>query len=230
MKYIVIGLGNFGGSLALRLTELGHEVIGVDVNEERVEKLKSRLSTTITMNAVTMEALSVLPLLQVDVVVVAIGTDFAASTQAVAALRQSGVQRIVARGLTALHVGVLQTLGVERVVFPEKDAAEAVAQTMSLGGFLSSYRIDNSNYVMQFVVPSSLVGRTIEQTGVIQTYMLRIIAIKKVLQVKNMLGLSHSERVIASDTTAQTVIEKGDILVVYGLLKDYDRLAHDLRQ
>lgn len=230
MKYIVIGLGNFGGSLALRLTELGHEVIGVDINAERVEKLKSRLSTTITMNAVTMETLSVLPLQQVDIVVVAIGTDFAASTQAVAALRQSGVQRIVARGLTALHVGVLQTLGVERVVFPEKDAAEAVAQTMSLGGFLSSYRIDNANYILQFVVPPTLVGKTIEQSAITQDYQLRIIALKKVMQVKNMLGLSHSERVIASDTTSETVIEKGDILVVYGLLKNYDRMVHDIKE
>lgn len=229
MKYIVIGLGNFGGSLALRLTELGHEVIGVDVNAERVEKLKSRLSTTVTMNAVTMEALSVLPLSQVDIVVVAIGGDFASSTQAVAALRQCGVKRIVARGLTALHVGVLQTLGVERVVFPENDAAETVAQTMSLGGFLSSYRIDKAHYVMQFVVPDVFVGKTIEQTGVIKDYQLRVIALKKVLQVKNMLGLSHSERVIASDATQDTVIEKGDILVVYGLLKDYDRMTHDLK-
>lgn len=228
MKYIVIGLGNFGSSLALKLMDLGHEVIGVDTNKARADELREKLSTTIILETITVESLSILPLEQVDIVVVAIGGDFAASVQAVAALRQKGVPRIIARALTSLHVGILQTLGVERVVFPEKDAAENIAQSMAMGGFTSSYRIDTDHYIMQIMAPDQMIGKTISETQILENYNLQIIAIKKVHMVKNLLGISHSERVVADDATPGTLIEKGDTLVIYGPIKNYDRLVRSL--
>lgn len=228
MKYIVIGLGNFGSSLALKLMDLGHEVIGVDVDRAKAEALREKLSTTIILDAITVESLSVLPLDQVDIVAVAIGSDFAGSIQAVAALRQRGVSRIIARALNSLHVGILQTLGVERVVFPEKDAAESIAQSMAMGSFVSSYRVDTDHYVMQVIAHESLVGTTIAATRLKESYGLEVIAIKKVLMVKNLLGLTHSERVVADDATMDTVIGKGDTLVIYGPLKNYDRFVRGL--
>lgn len=230
MKVIVIGLGNFGSVLAVRLTGMGHEVIGVDEGIDRVEALRDKLSTTICLDGQHSESLSSLPLAQVDMVVVAIGNNFAASVQTVAALRQAGVKRIIARAISVIHIGVLQTLGVERVIFVEKDSAEILAQSLSMGEFMSSYRVDAEHYVVQFTVPKVLVGATIGQTKLDTQFALRVITIKRYKQIKNMLGLIHSERVVSDSISPETLLEEGDIIVAYGKLRDYDAFVLSLRQ
>lgn len=229
MKLIVVGLGNFGGNLSVRLAELGHEVVGVDHNPDMVDRIKSKLSMAIVMNAVSVEAVSTLPLAQVDMIVVAIGGDFAASTQAVAALRQCGVTRIVARGLSDLHVGVLQTLGVEKVVFPERDSAELLAQSLSLSGFVSSFVVDKDHYVMQFMLPDELIGFTIDQSQMESKFGLKVLAVKRQVQLKNMLGLSHTERMVVDGLLTDIKFMKSDIVVIYGKLSSYDEFSKSLR-
>ena len=86
MKYIIIGLGNYGGVLAEELSVLGHEVIGVDTNEHRVDVLKDKIATSFIIDATDEQSLSVLPLKDVDVVIVAIGENFGASVRVVALL------------------------------------------------------------------------------------------------------------------------------------------------
>ena len=76
MKYIIIGLGNYGSVLAEELSALGHEVIGVDTNERRVDVLKDKIATSFIIDATDEQSLSVLPLKDVDVVIVAIGENF----------------------------------------------------------------------------------------------------------------------------------------------------------
>lgn len=230
MKYIVIGLGNFGGVLAVRLTEMGHEVIGADSMASRVDALKDKLSTAICLDASKADAMSVLPLQQADAVLVAIGDNFAASVQAVAQLRQANVKRIIARAISILHIGVLQTLGVERVIFVEKDSAEILAQSLSLGEFISSYRVDSNHYVVQFTAPDQIVGKTLIDTGLEDRFSMEVITIKRSHQVKNLLGLVHSERAVTGKPLPETEILKGDIIVAYGTLKDYDLFTRSLRK
>ncbi len=228
MKYIVLGLGNFGAQVASRLTDMGHDVIGVDSSQMRCDALRDSISGVICMDSSQSEALSSLPLLEVEIVIVAIGKEFASSVQTVAQLRRLGVRRIIARGFNAVHIGVLQTLGVERVVFPEKDGAELLAQSLNYGDFLSSYRIDSQYYIMQFIAPKQLVGHSIAESGMANDYELRLITIKQAQTTRNILGLTHSERVVINNITPQTVIEAGDILVVYGTLKSYDSFIRSL--
>lgn len=228
MKYIVIGLGNFGGLLSTRLTDMGHEVIGVDTQRERVTALADKLSMTICLDGSSADALAALPLPDVNVVIAAIGENFAASVQTVAQLRKMGVKRIIARGLNPLHIGVLQTLGVERVVFPEKDGAEILSQSLSFSEFLSSYRVDSNHYIMQFAAPRVIVGKTIEQVGLEDDFNLRLITIKQSHEARNILGLTHSERTVIENATIQTPIQWGDILVIFGTLKAFDTFARSL--
>lgn len=229
MKIIVIGLGNFGSTLSVRLTDMGHEVIGVDSSMESVDALKSKLSTTICLDSAKIEALSVLPIADVDLIIVAIGIDFASSVQTVAALRQSGAKRIIARAMNKLHVGVFQTLGVERVILVEKDSAEQLSQSLSLTEFISSYRVDAEHYVMQFVAPKSIIGKTITETDLERRFNLQVITIKRTIQVKNILGLEHYERNVTGTPAPDTEVKESDIIVVYGKLRDYDAFTRSLR-
>ena len=93
MKYIIIGLGNYGGGLAEELMAIGHEVIGVDQNEGRVDNLKDKITTAFVLDATDELALETLPLREIDVVIVAIGENFGASVRVVALLKQKKVKR-----------------------------------------------------------------------------------------------------------------------------------------
>ena len=99
MKYIIIGLGNYGHVLAEELSALGHEVIGADISAGRVDSLKDKVATAFVIDATDGQALSVLPLNSVDVVIVAIGENFGASIRVVALLKQKKVKRIYARAI-----------------------------------------------------------------------------------------------------------------------------------
>ena len=88
MKYIIIGLGNYGHVLAEELSALGHEIIGADISESRVDSIKDKVATAFVIDATDEQSLSVLPLNSVDIVIVAIGENFGASIRVVALLKQ----------------------------------------------------------------------------------------------------------------------------------------------
>lgn len=229
MKYIVIGLGNFGSVLAARLTQMGHEVIGVDDHRNRVNELRDSLSSTIAMDACDPDALKALPLNQVDMVIVAIGENFAASIQIVAQLLQMKVQNIVARALNELHRTVLQALGVERIIFPEQEAAEVMAQSFELNGFLSSYQIDRNHYVMRFSLPPELEGKTIAESE-IERDGLQLLAVIRNSETRNSIGIRHNQKLAVDPTPPDTTLTAGDVIVVYGTLAAYNSFTRSIRE
>lgn len=228
MKYIVIGLGNFGSVLATRLTQMGHDVIGVDDHAAPVNDLRDRLSSTVMLDAMDADALQTLPLKQVDMIVVAIGENFAASIQVVALLRQMKIDYIVARALNELHRTVLEALGVQRIIFPEKEAAEVMAQSFELSGFLSSYQIDREHYVMRFAIPTALNGKTIGETG-LETNGLKLLAVIRDQEERNALGIKHNQKLAFDPVPPDLVLAAGDIMVIYGNLASYNKFTKTFR-
>lgn len=229
MKYIVIGLGNFGSVLATRLTQMGHEVIGVDDHHSRVNELRDSLSSTICMDASDPDALRTLPLSQVDRVIIAIGENFAASIQVVAQLRQMNVEHIVARALNELHRTVLQALGVDRIIFPEQEAAEVMAQSLELSDFLSSYQIDRDHYVMRFALPPQLNGKSIAESDIEQPG-LRLLAVVRDIEERNSIGIRYNRKRVLDADNEETTLQIGDIIVVYGTLAAYNTFTRTLRE
>lgn len=116
MKYIVIGLGNYGGVLAEELSMLGNEIIGVDCNSHQVELLKDKIAASFIMDATDEESLSALPFNEVDIVIVAIGENFGASVRVVAMLKKLGAKRIMARAVDDVHKMILEALDRKSVV------------------------------------------------------------------------------------------------------------------
>ncbi len=229
MRYIVIGLGNFGSVLATRLTQMGHEVVGVDRRKGRVEELRDSLSTTICLDAGDPEALQTLPLADADRVIVSIAEDFSSSIHIVASLIQMGVKNLVARAFDEIHRNVLQALGIDRIIFPEKEAAEVMAQSLELSTFLSSYRIDRDHYVMRFELPAELAGRTASNCGLEKYPTLKLLTVLRDSEERNALGVKYNQKT-ARELTPDFALEAGDILVVYGTLKSYNDFTRNLRE
>ena len=127
MKYLVIGLGNFGSTLAQTLTDNGHEVIGIDIDSHNVELIKNRIAFAYIMDATNQLALRSLPLSVIDCTVVAIGQSMDHSLRTVAALKQMNIGTIYARALDSTHKSILEAMNVSKIFIPESYAAKLFA-------------------------------------------------------------------------------------------------------
>lgn len=128
MKYLIIGLGNFGATLACQLTDNGHDVIGIDYNEHRVEEVKEKIAVSYIMDATEKNALRSLPLEEMDFIVVAIGQSMEYSLRTVAILKELGQVKIYARALDQTHMSILKAMDVQQICIPESLAAMQIAQ------------------------------------------------------------------------------------------------------
>ena len=126
----VIGLGRFGEAVAVRMVELGHEVIGIDGNAEIVQKLADDLPHVVQADSTEVEALMALGVNEVDFAVVAIGSSLEGSVLSVLALQELGVKQIWAKASTRQHGLILGRLGVTKVVYPEADRGKALAEQL----------------------------------------------------------------------------------------------------
>lgn len=221
MKYIIIGLGNYGGVLAEELSLLGHEVIGVDENASKVDVLKDKISTTFIIDATDEQSLSVLPLRAVDIVIVAIGENFGASVKVVALLKKNGVEHIYARAVDEVHRTVLEAFSLDNILFPEKESARALVQQLDLHVNVESLQIDKSNYVMKFKVPKSFVGYKLSDIALKKEFEITVIALVKASKTLNAVGVSVLDRSVDNDFEEDYKLAQDDQLVCYASYKSF---------
>jgi trk system potassium uptake protein TrkA len=220
MKYIIIGLGNFGASLAEKLTTQGNEVIGIDTRMNKVDALKEKVSHTICMDATDEFTVSGLPLKDTDVVVVAIGEDQGANIMVTALLKNLEVKRLISRAINPLHEKVLMAIGVDEIVHPEEETAERWAKKLCLSGVVNSFELSDEFSIVEINLPPEYEGKTISEIGIRKKYNLLVLTTIKSTQVKRSIGNSIKESKVQGVAAADLVLEKNDILVVYGANKD----------
>ncbi|MEG0038620.1 MAG: TrkA family potassium uptake protein [Bacteroides sp.] len=223
MKYIIIGLGNYGHVLAEELATLGHEVIGADNIESRVDSIKDKIATAFVIDATDEQSLSVLPLNTVDVVIVAIGENFGASIRVVALLKQKKVKHIYARAIDLVHKSVLEAFSLDKILTPEEDAARSLVQLLDFGTQIEAFRIDTEYYVMKFQVPRKFVGYYVNELNLDKEFQLKLIGFKRANKVENCVGISIIERTIANELPDNERIIEKDVLICYGKYRDFQK-------
>lgn len=220
MKYIIIGLGNFGSSLAERLTKKGHEVIGVDNKMDKVELLKERITHTICLDCTDGQAVSHLPLGDTDIVFVAIGENEGANIMATALMKQLKVKRLISRAINNLHQTVLEAMGVDEIVHPEEETAERWAKKLNMRGVVDSFELTTNYNIIEATTPKTFIGKTIQEISFRKNYNIVLLTIIKMVEQKSIFGISKKEQQVQGVVSTRTVVEEGDILVMYGNIKD----------
>jgi len=220
MKYIIIGLGNFGASLAQKLTEQGNEVIGIDTSMTKVDANREKISHTICMDATDEFTVSGLPLKDTDIVLVAIGEDQGTNIMITALLKNFNVKRLISRAINPLHEKVLQAIGVDEIVRPEEESAERWAKKLCLSNVVDSFELNEDYSIIEAKVPDDYVGKTIKEVGFHEKFNLLVLTIIKKVEVKSIFGKIKTETQIQGVTSAEDKIEPNDILVLYGSNKD----------
>lgn len=226
MRYLIIGLGIYGSNLAIDLTNMGHEVIGADINANIVESIKDNISAAYVVDSTDESAIKLLPLSNVDVVIVAIGENFGASIRTVAILKALDVKHIFARAVDPLHESILQGFHIDRIITPEQRAASDLVLEMELGGNVESLRVDNQNFILRFKVPAFFVGMKYTELDLDKGYGISLIAVTRQTESTNILGMSAPRQFIINvDADADTVVSEGDTFICLGSDKAFRNLC-----
>lgn len=220
MKYIIIGLGNFGASLAQKLTEQGNEVIGIDTSMNKVNAYKEKISHTICMDATDEFTVSGLPLKETDIVLIAIGENQGANILTTALFKNFEVKRLISRAINPLHEKVLQAIGVDEIVHPEQETAERWAKKLCLSNVVDSFELNEDYSIIEANVPEDYVGKTVREVGFRRSFNLLVLTIIKKVEVKSLLGKTKKVNQIQGVASADNILEPNDILVLYGSNKD----------
>lgn len=220
MKYIIVGMGNFGSYLAKRLTDLGHEVVGVDNEEAKIDQVKDQVTYAVVLNATDQHAVNTLPMKDADVIVIAIGEDVGASILATAIFKQLKAKRIIGRAINALHETVIRAIGVDEIIHPEEETAERLAKRLQLKGVIDSLEISDDYNIVEVKVPKRYVGMTVASANIRQEFSLNIMTTIKEREKTNLLGMKLPHRQVAGVISADYVFEEEDILLIFGRIKN----------
>ncbi|WP_028547384.1 potassium channel family protein [Paenibacillus sp. UNC451MF] len=208
-QYVVIGLGRFGSSLAKELVELGYEVLGIDKDEEAVEEMSDVLTHVVVADSTDEDVLRSLGIRNFDCAVVSIGDDIQSSILTAILLKDIGVKMVVTKALSELHGKVLNKIGVDRVIFPERDMGIRVAHQLVSPNLLDYIELSKDYTIAELSVPKRLSGRTLKELDPRAKYGCSVVAINK----------KHG--VIIAPTAVDTLDEQ-DIMVIIGTNEQID--------
>ena len=213
-RFIVVGLGNFGASLAESLYEMGHEVVAVDTSEEAVDRISAHVTRAAVGDGRSASVLERLGAKGADAGVVSTGDDITASILATMSLRDLGVREIYAKVISRDHARVMERMGVTETIFPERDSAIRLATRISSRGLLNYVRLGTGFSLQEMAVPESWVGSTLRELHLPREYRVSVIAVHDVLR---------DEMHPVPDPDAP--LKESDTLLVSGRDEDLARVA-----
>lgn len=219
MRYIVIGLGKLGSVLADEFTQMGNEVIGIDKDIEKVERIKSKISTAICYNITDASALDVLPHKGVYAIIITVRQDIGACLTIYSIMKEIKNAKIYVRVSDENQANIMNSLGISNILFPEKDISRRYAMSLEIPEFITSYKVDSNHYIAEIDVPKNLGDGTIDESSLLKKTKLKLIAIKRPVEKTNALGIKYI------DYQARPLEEKpylltGDRIILYGHYSD----------
>lgn len=205
---LLIGLGRFGRYMALRLQELGHEVLAVDKDEAKVNAVLSIVTDAQIGDATDEAFIRTLGVRNFDLCVVAIGEDFESSLETTALLADHGAQHILARAATDIHERLLLRNGAEHVIYPVKQAANYAATRYTTDNVMDYIALTEDYSICEMVVPASWRGQSLRTLNVRAKYNINIIAVKDGPHLKSMPG---PDDVFDGDETIMVMAHNRDL-------------------
>ncbi len=211
-QFVIIGLGRLGSAMLDTLLSLGHEVLGIDLDEDLVQELSSEHphAHLVAADATEESVLRDLNVAHFDGAAVVIGENMEAGILATANLKELGVPFVVARAISKLHGRVLEKIGADRIIEPERDMGAQVARTMSSPVVLDYVDLGEDEALIEAEVPKEWVGKSLADLHLSRESGLTILAVKP----KGKAGTIPS---------GDTVLNEGDVIVVGGTKDALDR-------
>lgn len=210
---LLIGLGRFGRHIAMKLDEFHHQVMAVDINEERVNAVLPYVTNAQIGNSTNEEFMESLGVRNFDVCIVAIGDNFQSSLETTSLLKELGAKFVVSRAARDVHAKFLLRNGADDVVYPEKQLAIWTAIRYSADHILDYIELDEEHAIFEIMIPEAWVGKTVGELDIRNNHHINIMAFKQ----NGALDLN-----IRSDTK----IPEGSTMLVLGSIRDIQKCFH----
>lgn len=177
-SYAVIGLGQFGMTLALTLAEANCDVLAIDDKEENIQDIAEKVTYAVKADVREPGALQALGVQNVDVTIVAVAENMEASITATMQAKELGVPFVMAKAMNALHGRILSKIGADRVIYPEQSMGVRVAKNLLSSGFVDLFELSSDFSMAEFLVPDEWVGRRLIDLKIREKYNINLIGIK----------------------------------------------------
>ena len=209
-SYAVLGLGSFGKSVARSFMELGIEVLAVDRNKIIVNEIASEVTYAVQMDVTNEDALKSIGVEKMDGVIVAIGENLEASVMATLLVKELGVPYVVAKAETEMQKKILEKIGADKVVFPEKEMGVRLAKNIA-GNFLDVFDLSSKDSMVELKVKEEWIGKSIRELDFRNRYHLNIVAFRR-------------DGKLESFPDPDDVLQRDDIIITVGKNEDLSRI------
>ena len=210
-QYAIIGMGRFGSSVAYALSEMGYDVLAIDANEQRVQEVSEMVTHAVSADSTDEEALRALGIRNFDVVVVAIGEDIQASILTTLILKDMGVPVLLVKAKNELHGKVLQKIGADKVIYPERDMGLRVAHHLTSPNILDYIELSQDYSIFEMQAPRFMIGRNLKELDIRAKYGCNVLGIRR-------------EQEMNISPHPEDLIQTGDVLIIVGHKNDLLRL------
>ena len=210
---LLIGLGRFGKHIAVQLNKLGHQIMGVDHNEERVNDAMDVVTNAQIGDSTNEEFLKSLGVANYDVCIVAIGNDFQSSLETTSLLKELGAKFVVSRSERDGQAKFLLRNGADEVVYPEKQVARWAAIRYTSDHILDYIELDETHSLFEVSVPKAWIGLSIGELDIRRKFNINIMAVK------------HNGKMTVS-ITPDTILTEDKTMLVLGEYKALQKCFH----
>ena len=210
---LLIGLGRFGKHIAMQLNERGHEIMAVDINEERVNRILPFVTNAQIGDSTDASFLESLGIGNFDICFVTIGGSFQNSLETTSLLKELGANLVISRAERDVQEKFLLRNGADRVIYPEKQVAKWASIRYADDHILDYMEVDASHAIFEVAIPDEWIGRSVGELDIRRRYNINILAVKK-------------EREVSVTISVNTVLEADSTLLVLGDYKAIQKFFH----
>lgn len=209
--FVVFGLGKFGRSVAESLSMNGCDVLAIDKNEEIIQDIASTVTHAVQADVTDQDALNALGVRNFDAAIVAISNDMQSSIMATILVKELGVPYVLAKAQNDIHKKVLEKVGADKVVFPEREIGVRIANNLISENFVDYIELSEDYSIVEISILDEWVGNNLRDLNMRAKYGINVMAIRKGVNITITPG-------------PDVILEEGDILVVIGGNKDLKKI------
>jgi len=223
-QFVVIGLGRFGSSIAQALSEKKFEVLAVDIDEDRVKEMEGIVSQAIVMDATDEKALRELGIADFDTAIVSMGETVEDSIMITLALKELGLKHVIVKTKSEIHSKILKKVGADRIVFPEREMAEKLAESLASPKIFDFIELSKTYGIMEMVVPKKIVNKTLGELQLRDKYKVSVIAIRRKVPYSKTDGTTDFKDEIIVGPGGTDELISGDVIIMLGKNENIEKV------